>query len=75
MSTRTRQEKFIRDFDYRGSFDAALAHVISKAGGLSFFTDEQLEEITAEMVRKERWHSSFRVVQRRQALARQRANA
>jgi len=26
--------------------------------------DEQIEEITAEMVRKERWHSSFREIGR-----------
>jgi hypothetical protein len=71
MSTRARQEKFIDDHDtaeFR-EFDRALGRVIAEHGGLSFFTDEQIAEITAEMARKARRDSTSLVEQRRQALA------
>jgi len=43
----------------------ALDRVIARNGGLSFFTDEQIEAITAEMVRKERWSHSLMIRNRR----------
>ena len=39
--------------------------MIARNGGLSFFTDEQIEAITAEMVRKERWSHSLMIRNRR----------
>lgn len=67
MTTRERQERFIRNYDSDSGreFDRALDRVIARNGGLSFFTDEQIEAITAEMVRKERWSHSLMIRNRR----------
>lgn len=67
---RVRHEKFINDFDCRGGFDKALYACMSAERGLSFFTDEQIELIAAEMARTERSSHTFRMRQRKQALAR-----
>lgn len=75
IATRARKEKFIRDMDTAAGreFDRALDRVIGQHGGLSFFTDEQIAEITSEMARKERWSHSLMIRNRRAAWDRGRA--
>lgn len=65
-ATRERRERFIADHDtmFAPSFHKALKRVMDRHRGLSFFTDEQIEEIVAEMVRAERWSHSFKVKER-----------
>ncbi|MCA0318197.1 MAG: hypothetical protein LCH88_09025 [Proteobacteria bacterium] len=81
MTTRARQEKFICDHDTPSGreFDRALGRVISEHRGVSFFTDEQIAEITAEMARKARKDSAShaRICQQARALlaARERVEA
>lgn len=55
MSNRAGQEKQIRlHDDWTGNeFDRALTCVINRNGGLAFFTDDQIAEIRAEMIRRE----------------------
>lgn len=55
MSDRTRFEAQIKHYDtFRGrEFETALYDTIRGYGGLSFFTDEQIEEIRAAMVKNE----------------------
>lgn len=38
---------------FGGELDLAMARVMSRHPGLSFFTDEQISEIRAEMIRRE----------------------
>lgn len=55
---RAKHETSIRwlDSTYGREFDRALDRVISRHRGLSFWTDEQIEEIRAQMV-KDAWSS------------------
>jgi hypothetical protein len=58
MSARTRHEAQIKHYDTRfgREFENALYSVIQDYGGLSFFTDEQVEEIRAAMIKAEWKH-------------------
>lgn len=61
-ATREREERFIKSFNgFQGlDFDAALDRILSRRGN-SFFTDEQMAEITSEMVDRARFSQSLRV--------------
>jgi hypothetical protein len=66
-ATRQRRERFISEHDsqFSGEFDKALFACMRAAGGLAFFTDKQIEQIAAEMVRRERQSHSMAVRCRR----------
>jgi hypothetical protein len=55
MMARHRHEATIKMLDstWGGEFDKALGRVISAHRGMNFFTDEQIAEIRAEMLRQE----------------------
>jgi hypothetical protein len=58
MTSRARYEHQIKMLDtWAGNeLDDAVHRVIARYRGLSFFTDEQIEEIRAEMIQRE-WFS------------------
>ncbi len=70
--TRARHEHQIKINDYTlagcNTFDAAMNRVVSRWRGLSWFTDEQIAEIRAEMIEAE-WfrHKLHRENRRRSA--------
>ncbi len=68
-ATRERQERFIKDFNGVQGLDwsAALDRLLARHG-LSFFTDEQVEDITSEMVERARF--SQRLTIRNRAILR-----
>lgn len=53
--TRARHEHQIRMLDstFGGELDDAITRVMNRHRGLSFFTDEQIAEIRAEMIERE----------------------
>lgn len=61
-ATRQRQERFAKSFDGVQGLDwsAALDRILARRG-LSFFTDEQMEEITSAMVERARFSRTLRV--------------
>lgn len=61
-ASRQRQERFAKDFDGVQGLDwsAALDRLLCQQG-LSFFTDEQMAEITSEMVDRARLSQRLRV--------------
>lgn len=61
-ATRQRQERFAKSFDGVQGLDwsAALDRLLSRRG-LSFFTDEQMAEITSGMVERARFSQHLRV--------------
>ncbi|MBA4220191.1 MAG: hypothetical protein C0458_05615 [Methylobacterium sp.] len=61
-ATRQRQERFAKSFDGVQGLDwsAALDRLLAQRG-LSFFTDEQMEDIASEMVRRARFSQRLRV--------------
>ncbi|WP_089177111.1 hypothetical protein [Bosea sp. AS-1] len=68
QTTRERQERFAKDFDGVHCLDwsAALDRILARRG-LSFFTDEQVEEIVSAMVERARFSQRLRV-RNRQAI-------
>ena len=62
-ATRQRRERFIEDHDsmFAPAFHKALKRVMDRNGGLSWFTDDQIEEIVSEMVDTERRSHSHMV--------------
>jgi len=72
-ASRERREAFIETFDTLTGrdFDRALKACMHRAGGLAFFTDEQIEQIAAEMVaglrRRRRMDAENRRAMRRAA--------
>lgn len=58
--SRDKQEASIRRLDYWSgasyAFERALNRVVGSHPGMSFYTDEQIEEIRAQMV-KDAWFS------------------
>lgn len=71
MNDRDRFERQIKNYTshFGSEFEDALYNVIRGYGGLSFFTDDQIYEIRAEMV-KEEWKRRCR---RREMQARNRS--
>lgn len=65
-ATRQRRERFIEDHDsmFAPEFHKALKRVMDRHRGLSFFTDDQIEEIVSEMVATERRSHSHMVRER-----------
>ena len=61
-TTRERQKRFIASFDGVQGLDwsAALDRLLARHG-LSFFTDEQVEDIASEMVERARFSQRIRV--------------
>jgi len=61
-ATRQRQERFAKSFDGVQGLDwsAALDRILARRS-LSFFTDEQMEEITSTMVERARLSQRLRV--------------
>lgn len=61
-ATRQRQERFAKSFNGVQGLDwsAALDRVLAERG-LSFFTDEQMDELASEMVRRARFSQRVRV--------------
>lgn len=64
-ATRQRQERFARSFDGVQGLDwsAALDRLLSRHG-LSWLTDEQMAEITSEMVGRARFSQRLRIQNR-----------
>lgn len=65
-ATRERRERFIEDHDsmFAPAFHKALKRVMDRAGGLSWFTDDQIEEIVSDMAATERWSHSHMIRER-----------
>ena len=65
-ATRERRERFIDDHDsmFAPAFHKALKRCMDRAGGLSFFTDEQIEQIVSDMVAAERASHSHKIRER-----------
>ena len=65
-ATRQRRERFIDDHDsmFAPAFHNALKRCVDRAGGLSWFSDEQIEEIVSEMVATERASHSHMIRER-----------
>lgn len=61
-ATRLRQERFAKSFNGLQGLDwsAALDRLLAERG-LSFFTDEQMDELASEMVRRARFSQRIRV--------------
>lgn len=61
-ATRQRQERFAKSFNGVQGLDwsAALDRLLAERG-LSFFTDEQMDELASEMVRRARFSQRIRV--------------
>lgn len=70
-ATRQRQERFAKSFNGVQGLDwsAALDRLLAERG-LSFFTDEQMDELASEMVRRARFSQRIRA---RNRIALQRA--
>ena len=69
MSRRAHHEKQIRFHDdWAGAeFDKALSRVISRHGGLAFFTDDQIAEIRSDLIQRE-WDVPRRIRNRNRKL-------
>lgn len=71
-ASRERRERFILSFDSSPAvprFMEALRDCIRRGGGLSWFTDEQIEQIAARLANDARWTTRLNVRNRRSAAA------
>jgi hypothetical protein len=77
MMERDRHERQIRLNDCRlgggWTFDSALNAVMSRHRGLSFFTDEQIAEIRAEMIERQWFRHKLNRENRKRRASQERA--
>ncbi len=67
-ATRERKIKFIKSFGIY-ALEEAISEAVSRLGAENFLTDEQLDEITDEKVRRARRKQHFQMRNRKMARA------